>query len=290
MGVQLIVDAGIENPPSPFAGILEILMSAGGFSNFVAVITYTAALAAIMSTTDSVLIGMSQLVTVECIYPVIPEASPARLKVIGSITSAISLSIAICISVFGGGNISQLATIQFSLSLQIAPAFLIGLFATKRFDCHPYSILAGVVAGVITTICVHFVYMTKWKTGRVDGIPFDAGFGGFLANIGIIFMTEALGRTFLSRITTTDNNMCQATEQDVDTELSEGSKHNISQPNWDIPVTARFGEVDLTSSLMWEMMVGIREPFSESWAWTLLFLLLSVSCTPFGVGGVPPPR
>lgn len=36
------------------------------------------------------------------------------------------------------------------------------------------------------------------------------------------------------------------------------------------------------------LLTGINEPFTQSWAWTLLFLLLSVSMTPFGVGGIPP--
>ena len=108
MAVQIIADEGVEVVTSPFSDFLNILLANGGFSNFVAVITYTASLAAIMSTADSVLIGISHLVTVECIYPIMPDASPSRLKMIGSFCSIISMAVAILISIFGGNNISEL--------------------------------------------------------------------------------------------------------------------------------------------------------------------------------------
>lgn len=104
MSVKIIADEGFEVVTSPFAAFLEALMSIGGFSNFVAVITYTASLAAIMSTADSTLIGISHLVAVEIVYPIMPNASPKHLKYIGGICSVISMTVAILISIFGGNN------------------------------------------------------------------------------------------------------------------------------------------------------------------------------------------
>ena len=88
----------------------------------------------------------------------------------------------------------------------------------------------------------------------------------------------------ISRSTDTQINH---TDQD---QINEEHKQQpyIMQPLWDIPPIKRFGDVPLTSSLMWEMMTGIREPFTHSWAWTILWLLLSITSTPFGVGLIPP--
>jgi len=266
-------------------------MVRGGFPYAVAVIAYTASLAAIMSTADSVLIGCSHLVTVECLYPLMPTAAPKRLNFLGRIVSFAVMVIALCVSIFSGDSISDLASIQFGLSLQIAPAFLIGLFANERFDWHPFSIFAGAVGGFITTLCMQYI--------KTYSTPFDPGFGGFLANIGLIFIGEILNHLVACRSNAElkDGDELDSPDEDndekqvVDGTVEEGEcKHELytMQPLWDKPKTARFGKVPLTSQLMWEMMDGIKEPFTESWAWTLLFLLLSVTMSPFGVGGIPP--
>lgn len=286
MSVQIIADEGFEVVTSPFAAFLEALMSVGGFSNFVAVITYTASLAAIMSTADSTLIGISHLVAVEIIYPIMPNASPKHLKYIGGICSVVSMTVALLISIFGGSNISDLASIQFSLSMQIAPAFLIGLFVTERYDCHPFSIFAGAVTGFTATFCIHFISVKESYTGY----NIDSGIGGFIANVGIIVMSECLHRVILKKrgtVSSAIDNQINDTDQDQMNEENKPQPY-IMQPSWDIPSVKRFGDVPLTSSLMWEMMMGIREPFTHSWAWTILWLLLSVTSSPFGVGMIPP--
>jgi len=264
MAVQIIADEGVEVVTSPFSDFLNVLLANGGFSNFVAVITYTASLAAIMSTADSVLIGISHLVTVECVYPIIPDASPARLKMIGSVCSVISMAVAILISIFGGNNISELASIQFSLSMQIAPAFIIGLFATQRYDCHPFCIFAGALVGFITTFCIHFTYMAEYKKGNIESVPFDSGLGGFIANIAIIFMSECIHRVISKKNDrSTDHSEHQGEDNEKDPNQQSSTDENdksqsyyIMQPKWDIPQTRRFGEVSLTPLLMYEMMNG----------------------------------
>lgn len=50
-------------PVNPFAVILEQVMLLGGFAKVVGVLAFTASLAAIMSTADSLIIAISQLVT-----------------------------------------------------------------------------------------------------------------------------------------------------------------------------------------------------------------------------------
>ena len=304
MGVQILADEGIDNPSSPIAAILEVLMKAGGFPYAVAVVMYTASLAAIMSTADSILIAVSHLVTAEVIYPLVPDAKPSRIRFFGRLVSLLTMAVALCVSILSGGGISNLASIQFALSFQISPAFFIGLFATKNYDCHPFSIFAGAVSGVITTFCLKFVYLGENYDPEVN-FPFDAGLGGFLANVGILLICECFFRLIAHRrrsessasIDKQDGVEPEKSEpfseefESEDPVLFEGEEVKGSycmQPGWDIAPTQRFGKVPLTPTLMWEMMEGIREPFTVSLAWTLLFLLLSVSMSPIGVGGVPP--
>lgn len=79
MAVAFLVNADgttPATPASPFTAILEALMDLGGFPKGIAIVAVVASLAAIMSTADSILIAISQLVTVEIIYPLTPNASP----------------------------------------------------------------------------------------------------------------------------------------------------------------------------------------------------------------------
>jgi Na+/pantothenate symporter len=67
LGVQILDGA---ETLSPFTDILEQVMDLGGFPYFMELIAVTASLAAIMSTADSLLIAISQIVTEEIVYPV----------------------------------------------------------------------------------------------------------------------------------------------------------------------------------------------------------------------------
>ena len=74
-------------PPSPFASIINQLMLLGGFPRFAGVMLYTSSLAAIMSTTDSVLIAISQMITADVVYPLFPKASPSKVAWFGRFVS-----------------------------------------------------------------------------------------------------------------------------------------------------------------------------------------------------------
>ena len=77
-----------NNPASPFSSVLNLLMLGGGFGEVAAVILYTSALAAIMSTTDSsVLISISQIITSDILYPMRPNATPSQVAWFGRFVS-----------------------------------------------------------------------------------------------------------------------------------------------------------------------------------------------------------
>lgn len=94
VGVMILDGADV---PSPFTSILETMMDDGGFSKAIGIIAVTASLAAIMSTSDSLIIAISQLVTVEIVYPLRPKTSPNEITWIGRAVSLISATIALLI-------------------------------------------------------------------------------------------------------------------------------------------------------------------------------------------------
>ena len=94
VGVMILDGADVA---SPFTSILEVLMDEGGFSKGIGTIAVTASLAAIMSTSDSLIIAISQLITVEVVYPMRPNTSPNEIAWIGRAVSLMSATIALLI-------------------------------------------------------------------------------------------------------------------------------------------------------------------------------------------------
>jgi len=90
--VGVAVLAGREGDiANPLTSILEEVMSLGGFPLFVGLITFTASLAAIMSTVDSLLVAISQLVTEEIAYPLYPNSAPETMAWCGRLVSLVSV-------------------------------------------------------------------------------------------------------------------------------------------------------------------------------------------------------
>ena len=267
-----------------------VLMDLGGFPYAMAVITFTASLAAIMSTADSLLIAISHVLTAEIVYPLAPDASPARITMFGRVSSSVSISVALAISILGGKNLSDLAAIQFGLSLQLLPVFMVGLYANKMFDCHPWTLAFGAWAGFITTFAIHYSYM-KGYNPEIDGPPFNSGVMGFFMNVAAIMLAESL-RWIVTRgkgKDVVDESTADETDMFVGEELGKtpAIKPHKNQPAWDVPKLSRFGDVAFTSDLMWKCMEGVREPFSEPWFGILMFLF-SLTMTPLVGGGSPP--
>lgn len=94
VGVMILGGAEVD---SPFTSIMEALMDKGGFAEGIGIIAVTASLAAIMSTADSLVIAISQLVTVEIVYPMRPKTTPTGIAWIGRAVSLVSATIALLI-------------------------------------------------------------------------------------------------------------------------------------------------------------------------------------------------
>lgn len=281
VGVQFLNGNG---GTSPFASILNAMMDLGGFPEAVGVLAFTASLAAIMSTADSLVIAISQLVTVEFVYPFRPTATPKDLTWIGRFVSLVTVIVALLIGIYWVDGISDLGKIQFPLTLMIIPPFLFGLFAREWYDVHPWCLSAGMVSSSLYIVLVYFFYMKK----AVDPIAIDAGVTGLLLNLGLTGLLE-LGRRTRNRRrkrqSSDDDGKASVTQHD-----DNDNAVNLTfpdRPSWDIPQLRRFGDRALTPRLLRKAMEGVEEPLTKVWFVLLVFLMLSFT-TPMVAELLPP--
>lgn len=280
VGVKILDGADTS---SPFTSIIVKLMDLGGFSQAIGYIALTASLAAIMSTADSLVIGISQLVTSEIIYPFMPDESPHAIAWSGRLASLATMIVASLIGLAWREGITALSRIQFPLSAQAAPAFLLGLYTpNEHYDCHPWSIAAAAVLSTIYVFCIIFAYLGR----ESNPAAIDAGLTGMVLNFSLVILLEIARRLMkLSPMAVNAKKMDKNGEGSG--ESSKSAQLFPLRPKWDVPRLLRFGDNPLTSRLIWKSMKGVREPFSNIY-WVALALLSITICTPILPEGVPP--
>lgn len=149
VGVQILSDNGIDITPSgpawssPFTAIVEQVIALGGFAKGIGIIALTASLAAIMSTADSLIIAISQLVTVECVWPFVQDEASHKIVWIGRATSLVSCVLATIMGLLWRTGVSALTAINFPIIIQVVPAYIFGLYATECGEIHPWSLTIG---------------------------------------------------------------------------------------------------------------------------------------------------
>ncbi|KAL3916705.1 MAG: hypothetical protein SGILL_005057 [Bacillariaceae sp.] len=272
MGVTMLAneDGTPTDSANLFTDIIETMMDLGGFARGAGTIAITAGLAAIMSTTDSLIIAISQLVTVEVIYPMKPNATPTGVAWYGRITSLVAALIALLIGIFWNEGITDFGKIQFAIATQIVPVFLIGLYAHGRTsDAHPWCITAGAVAAFFYVVAIYFGYLKI----NPDAVPIQAGITGICLQFVVIYALE-----FARRLIGGGNNGDKVHTSDL---LYPG------RPEWDVPKLSRFGAHTLTPNLLWKSMVGRYEPMvNPSWS---MFMFFSISVVTPLVAQLEPP-
>ena len=276
VGVTVLVnpDGSPMQTTDAYSDILEVLMGLGGFAEIASSIAITASLAAIMSTADSLIIAVSQLVTVELVQPLLSGCSSQRKYMVwyGRASSLLAVALALLIGLYWNGEINDMAAIQFPLSTQALPAFLFGLFSyNQRTDVHPWSISIGALAGIISVFGIYFGHLKS----NAESLPINAGIIGVCLNVMVIFYLE-IGRRLLGT--------SSAGEREVPKDdayyLTTTDLLYPNRPSWDIPnVQERFGKITLTPQIMWKSMEGVKEPLTD-WSWILLMFISISYITP----------
>jgi sodium/proline symporter len=271
MGTIGVVILGGEKASNPASVILEVLMDLGGFAKFSALMIWTATIAAIMSTADSLMIAISHLVATEIIYPMNSTTSPMKIVWMGRVASLMGVVVALMIGITWTGGVARLSKIQFPLSLMAFPSFIFGLYSTSQAsDIHPWSLTFGALTGVTFVVFYFFLY----QDGGINIIPMDSSMAGLSVNLVAIAAAEVF-RLFKSRAATEPEQESRP-EQAV---ISIKKKQMIlvtDRPTWDMPKVARFGECKLTPEMLWKSMEGVHEPAATLWYPFLMFLLVTI--------------
>ena len=267
IGVSLL-GAG-ANPTSPFTATIEQMMDFSGFGYFAGSLVLTSSLAAIMSTTDSLLIAISQLVSAEIFYPLKPEATPAQISLASKVVSAVSMAVALAVAMTKEDGLSALAAIQFGISLQAVPAFLFGLYGSGMLEIHPRILAGGGWAGAATCFGVYYGYT---KSVTPDEFYVDSGMAGLVINIATLIIVEMVFRGVAA---VRGGGVGALT-----------SALPVSLPEWDGPSTSRFGDAPLTPRMLSLMMRGIYEPLKHAWLVPCM-LVVSVAMLPLDSIGLP---
>ena len=248
-------------------------MNKGGVGKGAGVIAISAALAAIMSTADSLLIAISHLLTMELVAPLVPNATANRLTWYARFVSTVSVAIAITFGLSWKKGITDLGAIQFPLSTQAVPAFLLGLYCTSRkADIHPWSIVAGAVTSTIYVVGFYFGYLRVAEAA----LPINAGITGLILNVVVIYSTEMLRKSL-------DLDIAEPEEKETD----QPALMFPDRPTWDVPDLTRFGKRALTPKRIWKQMEGVPEPLTNPWCVFLFFFSITM-VTPLTPEHEPP--
>jgi solute:Na+ symporter, SSS family len=164
VGVAVLADTNgkAASPNNATAAIIGEMLNLGGFALFTGVILVVSSLAAIMSTADSLMIAISQLITVEVVRPLRPHSTPNEVAYIGRFISLVSTTLALFLGIFWDKGLSDLTNIQFPISAQAVPTFLLGLYTRNRtLDIHPWCLSAGALIASLFVLSFYFTYLTK---------------------------------------------------------------------------------------------------------------------------------
>lgn len=268
----------------------------GGFAEVAAVILYTSALAAIMSTTDSVLISISQIITSDILYPMRPNATPSQVAWFGRFVSAVVAALSLAVGLSWKGSITLLFQIGMPIAMQIVPTFLIGLFYPKRV--HPWSIAFPAMMSIIAAIFVQIFYsntallpatlVTILNSALI--VIFESA--RLIRNGEIRFSLAALWKKSTASASGTDAENDAKDEDDtlLDSVLDSNDVREDSFPErgeWDKPKTKRFGSQSLSPKLLNTMMEGVVEPI-KNYQYCLLMALAITLTTPLVPEFQPP--
>ena len=223
--------------------------NAGGY--LAGLITWLALLAAIMSTCDSVLCAVVQVMTCEfgpaCFALVKAEPKPHRLLLFSRFCSIFSMTISLLIAFYWKSSLSYMARTQFAISCQAVPPFAYGLFGGSATP-HPWVLTAGAIAGVIALCLFEFSF-----NPHAD-FPIHAGLAGMVINAAFCAIVHAVWRR---------------------------SPLQRRPPPTFVPTRSKaFGKKPLSYELIRETMAQTAEPVHQAWllpSW----LLLSIVAYPF---------
>ena len=159
------------------------------FGYWLVVVLFSAVLAAIMSTADSVLLSISSMLTKDLYGRFLrPQATERELTRVGKVFSwaliALLTGLAIALK---GTTLVQLLDQKFDLLVQLAPAFFLGLHWS---GLRAGPTLAGLIAGTVVALSLT-VTLNVFDQGKLFGM--HSGFYGLIVNVLIAVLGSMRG-------------------------------------------------------------------------------------------------
>jgi len=149
------------------------IASKSAFNYWMMMLLYTGVVGAIMSTTDSVVLSLSSLISNDVYSRFInPKGTEKQKLTWGKIVGLILLALLLIIAWKPPATLYEIFVLKFEILIQIAPAFLIGLY-WKRMD--ERSVFAGMLIGAVVAS-----YMAFAKIATFHGV--HAGVIGLAVN------------------------------------------------------------------------------------------------------------
>ncbi|WP_174614506.1 sodium:solute symporter family protein [Virgibacillus ihumii] len=115
-------------------------------------------IAAIISTADSVLLTFSSVISKDLYSRFInPKASEHQQILVGKIVGIIAVGLLLIIAWYPPATLYQIFVLKFELLIQIAPAFILGLYWNRM---HTRSVFIGMLVGTIVATVMTFTNFT----------------------------------------------------------------------------------------------------------------------------------
>jgi SSS family solute:Na+ symporter len=137
------------------------------------VILFGGIIAAIISTADSALLAFSSIISKDLYGRFIHKHAPEKKKIlVGKLAGIVAVGLLLIIAWNPPGTLYQIFVLKFELLIQIAPAFILGLYWPRL---HRAAVFAGMLAGALTASTMAIV--------GVSPFGIHSGTWGLLLNV-----------------------------------------------------------------------------------------------------------
>eukprot|EP00040_Diaphanoeca_grandis_P023230 m.126034 g.126034 ORF g.126034 m.126034 type:complete len:729 (+) comp29173_c0_seq1:263-2449(+) len=232
---------------SAFPLVTGELIEKGGVAEIVAVLASCSALAAIMSTADSCIIGANNVLTVDWIkYWIWKSASPKQISNFSKCFTPVFAILAVIFS-FNTEHIpfATLLNLQNSFVWQVVPSYTVALY-TDRIAAHP--LMFGQLVGLIVCVSIEASLLGKGSSDLPSGI------WGLIANVVVVVSSQLA----LSKMGST---------------LADDELRVVDRI--DTKVAANFGQTRLTvKQIEQDIVHGITEPAKDRKAQLIMGVIL----------------
>jgi len=169
-----------EDSDQMFSIITSDLLEIGGFSYAIATMLVASTVAAIMSTTDSLLMGCASVIALDLIAPFRQTMFAQRtLLIISQVITVLLVGIGVVFGTLIVFDIKSLYVLQSAILLQCLPAYLLGAYwISLRYE----AVLAGFIVGQVVSVTMHIFAPAP------GGL--NVAFFGIVANIVVLLATH----------------------------------------------------------------------------------------------------